>query len=136
MSENKSKRKRPVSAFKMDIKIQEACAKMLLKQEPISARAVAKDVGISTTSITRDAIRSKLVADAKRQQLGIKDTLKRQLKSSRGKDAEIITSQQISIEKLKREKYALLLSHKAMYGAIREEGSAAAYNRFLEGQIF
>ena len=67
----------------------------------------------------------------KKQQQLIAETTKRQTKSSRAKDAEIIARQQVEIDKLKRQNRVLLYSHKALYNVIRETGGKEAFDRFL-----
>jgi len=125
-------RKRSASAYKLDFKIIDLCQKKLLAREPISARSIAKALGIATSSITRDTARSKTLSDAKRQQQALSETIKTQTKTSRQKDAETIAKQKVEIEDLKRRNQILLASHKALYNVIREVGGAEAYQRFFE----
>lgn len=131
MTENIRKRKRSTSAYKLDFKIEKMCEKKLLSQESISARSIAKSLGVAASSITRDPLRSKILSDAKRQQQALSDTIKRQTKTSREKDAEIISKQKIEIEELNRRTQLLLASHKALYNVIREVGGAEAWERFF-----
>lgn len=131
MTENIRKRKRSTSAYKLDIKIKKMCEKKLLSQESISARSISKSLGVAASSITRDPIRSKILSDAKRQQQALSETIKRQTKTSREKDAEVISKQKIEIEDLNRRTQLLLASHKALYNVIREIGGAEAWERFF-----
>jgi len=131
MTDSNRTRKRPTSAYKLDLKIKNLCQKKLLASEPISARSIAKSLGIATSSITRDATRSKTLSDAKRQQQALSETIKKQTKTSRLKDAETIAKQKVEIEDFKRRNQILLASHKALYNVIREVGGPEAYQRFF-----
>ena len=131
MNKTNSKRKRSSNAYALDQKVEETCKILLRKGRAVSARSVAVELGKSPSSITRDPIRSKIISEAKKQQQLIAETTKRQTKSSRAKDAEIIARQQVEIDKLKRQNSVLLYSHKALYNVIRETGGKEAFDRFL-----
>lgn len=135
MNKTNSKRKRSSKAYALDQKVEDTCRKLLREGRPVSARSVAAELGKSPSSITRDPIRSKMISEAKKQQQLISETTKRQTKSSRAKDAEIIARQQMEIDKLKHQNNILLYSHKALYNVIRETGGKEAFDRFLSTSI-
>ena len=131
----KPKRRRSASAHQTDKKVLETCRKMLAKNTPVSARAVAEELGVAPSSITRNEIRARHVSDAKKQQQVMQKTILRQAKSSRAKDAEKITKQALEIEKLKRQNDNLLASHKALYNVIREIGGAEQWAKFFDAAV-
>ena len=128
----KAKRRRPVSAHKTDKKVIDTCRNMLASNTSISARSIAKRLGIAPSSITRDSFRARHVADAKRQQQLMQKTINSQVRSSRVKDAQKITRQSLEIENLKRQNDNLLASHKALYNVIREIGGAEHWSKFFD----
>jgi len=73
--------------------------------------------------------------EAKRHQASLKRTIGIQLKSSRKKDAELIASQALLIEKLKQQNHSLLISHRALYDAMRESGTKESWRRFLAAAL-
>lgn len=125
------KRKRSASAFALDKRVDETCKRFILNDKSISARAIAKELGKSTTTISRDSIRSRIIAVAKRQQKLVEETTRRQTKSARSQDAKTISKLRLEIECLERKNLALLKSHKALYNVIREIGGAEAWERFF-----
>jgi len=108
---------------------------MLAKGVPVSARSVAENLNIAPSSITRVDVRSRYVADAKRQQQLIQKTTTRQIKSSREKDAKKISKLTMEVEKLTQQSHNLIASHKVLYNVIREIGGAEHWDRFFNAAL-
>lgn len=132
MTEATRKRKRAAKSYALDKQITDQCNSYLKSGKSISARSIAAALSIAPTSITRDEIRSKIIVDFKKQQDFLSETISRQSKRSRVKDAEEISRLKTKVEELERQNSALLYSHKALYNVIREVGGKEAWDRFFK----
>lgn len=127
-SRDKARRKK---SAQYDQDIQEICQIMIDSDQTVTAREIARKVGISASSITRDPIRMSLIDSAKTKQGELRSWRKRQAKQSRNKDAESLADRDIRIAELEKQNELLIASHKAMILSVGEIGGMEGWRRFF-----
>lgn len=115
----------------LDHSIEETCQSLVDADREVTAREVARRVGISPSSITRDPIRKAIVEAAQAKQTELRTWRKRQAKQSRDRDAESLAEKDLRIAELEQCIELLTASHKAMILAIGEFGGMAGWQRFF-----
>lgn len=115
----------------LDQTIQQACQDLIDSDQEVTAREVARRVGVAPSSITRDPTRKEIIKNAKSKQSELRAWRKRQAKQSRDRDAESLTEKDLRITELEQRIDLLTASHKAMVLAIGEFGGMAGWQRFF-----
>lgn len=109
-----------------------ACRRLVEQNEPVTARRVGRETGLSVTSITRSESRMAIVRDAIAEQEKLSSWLERQSKSSKAKVARLLAEKDQKISDLEQQITLLQASHKAMILAVGELGGMQAWQRFFE----
>ncbi|RDI57232.1 HTH domain-containing protein [Microvirga subterranea] len=104
---------------------------LLLSNENVTARAIAKRIGCSTSTITRNKDRTKKVSDGAVRQTQFRLHLEAASKQSMADLARKLEATEHQLAERKRQVQILLASHKAMLLAIGEAGGVAGWARFF-----
>lgn len=131
MKQQDSQIRKRSSSRDLDQSIEEACQELVDADQEVTAREVARRVGVSPSSITRDPIRKAVVEAAQAKQTELRAWRKRQAKQSRDRDAESLAEKDLRIAELEQRIDLLTASHKAMVLAIGEFGGMAGWQRFF-----
>lgn len=110
--------------------IAQAIARLLDGDLDITARAVAKLLGVAPSTITRSPFRSKLVADAADQQRSIRAIAAANKSSTEALVARIAKRDE-EIASLQRRINILVASHRAMLLAVGEMGGMDYWQKFF-----
>lgn len=130
IEQHNTTRKRSTSRD-LDQSIKQVCQDLVDTDQVVTAREVARRVGVSASSITRDPLRKASIEAAQAKQAELRTWRKRQAKQSRDRDAESLAEKDLRIAELERRIDLLTASHKAMVLAIGEFGGTAGWQRFF-----
>lgn len=113
-------------------RLKEILGDLLEKNEDVTARAVARALGVAPSTITRKSERARLVEQFRQNQQHLRNLLAKADKTSKGNLVSQIADRDRELEKLKRKIEVLTASHKALMLAVLEHGGIAGYWRFFE----
>lgn len=99
--------------------------------ESITARAVARRLGVAPSTITRSPKRMELLRGAQDTQAALRSIVERQNKTGKEELLKQIVDRDIKISALEERVRILVSSHKAMLLAVGELGGTAKWLRFF-----
>ena len=100
--------------------------------ETITYRAVAKELGMAVSSVTRSAQRRALIDAANERQSEMRLWAKRAQKASQKNLLGKLADKERRIDELEQQVALLTASHKAVILAIGETGGYSAWQKFFE----
>jgi hypothetical protein len=115
----------------IDERLPLAIEELIVLNENVTARAVARRVGIAPTTITRNDSRMKLIMEGLENQRKLRTLIEKADKESKAKLVRKIAERDRRVAALERQVRILVASHKAMLLAIGEAGGTAAWCRFF-----
>jgi len=104
---------------------------LLMSNEDITARSVAKRIGVAPSTITRNEDRAQAVTKGAENQSTFRALVEKAGKQSREELIRELAERERQLTECKRQVQILIASHKAMILAVGEVGGIAGWARFF-----
>ncbi len=124
-------KRRRADAVRLDLALTRECERLLEKGEVPSARRLAQNLKCQPSTLTRDPVRSSIVAKFRAEFESRKQWGQRLEKSSARSGAVLLHKKEEEIKELQRQVDALLISHRSMIDFLRARGSFEEWRAFL-----